>query len=26
MATPWKEIINKIDDYRWEIPARRRIL
>ena len=20
MATPWKEIINKIDDYRWEIP------
>jgi len=21
MATPWKEIINKIDDYRWEIPV-----
>jgi len=20
MATPWKEIIKKIDDYRWEIP------
>ncbi len=20
MAAPWKEIINKIDDYRWEIP------
>jgi len=20
MATPWKEILNKIDDYRWEIP------
>jgi len=20
MATPWKEIINKIDDYHWEIP------
>jgi len=20
MATPWKEIINKVDDYRWEIP------
>ncbi len=20
MAAPWKEILNKIDDYRWEIP------
>jgi len=20
MAAPWKEIVNKIDDYRWEIP------
>ncbi len=20
MATPWKGIVNKIDDYRWEIP------
>jgi tRNA-splicing ligase RtcB len=21
MAAPWKEILNKIDDYRWEIPT-----
>ncbi len=21
MATPWKDIVKKIDDYRWEIPA-----
>jgi len=20
MAAPWQEILNKIDDYRWEIP------
>ena len=21
MAEPWKEVVNKIDDYRWEIPT-----
>ena len=21
MAAPWKEMVNKIDDYRWEIPT-----
>ena len=21
MAEPWKDYLNKIDDYRWEIPV-----